>query len=92
MTTPDLAAALEAYAARIGHEPPCPNCQTLLAAAQRLRELEGVRGAAAEHIEHGGHTAECRAAWAHYAAENGDTTFCVCGRYALRAALARVGQ
>ena len=50
MTTPDLAAALEAYAARIGHEPPCPNCQTLLDAAQRLRELEGVREAAAAHV------------------------------------------
>jgi len=87
MTTTELAEALERFALLRG----TMEQSDMLVAAQRLRELEAVREAAAEHIEHGGHTAECRAAWAHYAAENGDTTFCVCGRYALRAALARVG-
>lgn len=50
MTAPELAAALERYAARIGHEPPCPNCQTLLDAARLLRELEAVRVAAADAV------------------------------------------
>lgn len=91
MTTEQLAAALEALAGNLEGHLYQRERDLVSDAAQRLRELEGVRVAAVEHIEHGGHTAECRTAWAHYAAENGDTEFCVCGRHALRTALGRVG-